>query len=276
VALAVGAPFIDITVTEPKPYRDPMHIFTLRIRAAPKAEMVPYELVTEGVDGSVFTDDCLPCGRPTIIVPIAGTFLLGKVAENPLNTYYRVDSIEFVSLLDSFFLYVTGSGSYLQGGEVALVQGMDLELKVEETGLTTSGAILASGNVHVAVTLPKIDVDLEHQNPESDFHVFSLTIIARPAAVKPVEFRRGDANADGATEISDAIFTLSSLFFGTEAATCQKAADTNDDGIVDVSDAVFLLNFLFLGGRAPNEPLESCGVEPMPDGLTCESFAGCK
>jgi len=96
-----------------------------------------------------------------------------------------------------------------------------------------------------------------------------------PVSNPPSPFTRGDANADGFTDISDAIFILSFLFLGTEEVPCEQAANTNDEGVVEISDAVFLLNYLFLGGKAPNEPFQSCGVDPMPDGLTCKSFAEC-
>ena len=98
------------------------------------------------------------------------------------------------------------------------------------------------------------------------------------AMVGPVGtfYRRGDANADGKTDITDAIFTLGHLFLGTQPPSCKKAADTNDDAKVDISDAVSLLSYLFLGAVAPEEPLKSCGIDPTPDELTCESFAGCQ
>jgi len=63
--------FLDITVTEPPPHRDPLHVYTLRLRAAPRARMVPYDLVTMGVSASTFIDDCPPCARVT--VPVSGT-----------------------------------------------------------------------------------------------------------------------------------------------------------------------------------------------------------
>jgi len=87
-------------------------------------------------------------------------------------------------------------------------------------------------------------------------------------------FRRGDANADGAIDLSDAVATLSDLFLGTRNVPCQKAADANGDGSVDISDAVFILSYLFLGSKAPSEPV-GCGTDPTSDELTCESFEAC-
>src|SRR4030095_13920324 len=51
-------------------------------------------------------------------------------------------------------------------------------------------------------------------------------------------FRRGDANSDAILDLSDAIFTLASLFSGGPAPACEDAADSNDDGTLDISDAI--------------------------------------
>jgi hypothetical protein len=88
-------------------------------------------------------------------------------------------------------------------------------------------------------------------------------------------FRRGDANADSTTDISDAIKVLSFLFTGGKALSCQEATDVTDDGTVDISDGIALLSYLFLGGKAPSEPFAECGTDPTADGLTCEEFEPC-
>jgi hypothetical protein len=115
-------------------------------------------------------------------------------------------------------------------------------------------------------------------HPEHQF----LTLSQAPAlgtCVIPVRvgtfFLRGDANVDGTTDISDAIVVLGFLFLGAGEVPCEQASDSNDDGTVDLSDAVFLLSHLFLGGTAPSEPFGTCGTDPTPDRLTCESFERC-
>ena len=67
-------------------------------------------------------------------------------------------------------------------------------------------------------------------------------------------FRRGDANADGAVNLSDAVYTLSYLFEGATEPPCLKAADSDDSGGVNLSDALVTLNFLYGGGSAPPAP----------------------
>jgi hypothetical protein len=90
-------------------------------------------------------------------------------------------------------------------------------------------------------------------------------------------FRRGDANADGETDIGDAMAILGFLYRGEPPElSCRKAGDVNDSGAVDISDPVYLLGYVFLGGPAPKSPFPECGVDPFIDDLTCESFPVCQ
>jgi hypothetical protein len=74
----------------------------------------------------------------------------------------------------------------------------------------------------------------------------------------------GDANQDGALDLSDAIWILGHLFLGTSAALpCEGGTasrpgpgdlalvDVNGDGAIDLSDPVRILGFLFLGSGPP-------------------------
>jgi len=88
-------------------------------------------------------------------------------------------------------------------------------------------------------------------------------------------FVRGDCNADGNTDVSDAVCTLLYLFLGGREPPCVKSADADDSGKVDVTDAIHLLHGLFLGGPAPSTPFPGCGEDPTPDELSCEAFPRC-
>ncbi len=78
-------------------------------------------------------------------------------------------------------------------------------------------------------------------------------------------FLRGDANADGAVDISDPRFTLNYLFVSGEAPNCLDAADANDDGGVDISDPIMTLQALFVDDTELPEPFPSLGKDPTPD-----------
>ena len=89
-------------------------------------------------------------------------------------------------------------------------------------------------------------------------------------------FRRGDVNADGAVDLADPLGLLGVLFLDGELPpVCMKAADADDDGRLNLSDAVRILLHLFGGQGALPDPFEDCGVDPTPDGLSCESFEVC-
>jgi hypothetical protein len=88
-------------------------------------------------------------------------------------------------------------------------------------------------------------------------------------------FHRGDTNADGKTDISDAIAALLHLFSGT-SVSCEDAVDVNDDGQTNIADPIALLAYLFAGGAPPPLPFLECGLDPTADEITCDSFAPCE
>jgi hypothetical protein len=273
-------PVIDITVTETTE-RDLAHKYSLRIRAAPEAKAyVPYQLVAmpgENVEkGSYFIDDCPICGKPTVIIPIEGTFTLGEIEETPnYVTIYRIDDIDFTSMPEFDEYDLTGGGIYRYGGHLAILQSASLLIEVVIPGLyTESGAILFADSEPVPATLPAIDILLKHKNPLSEAHVYTLHIVAEPQKQETF-FRRGNANADDDINIADAVYTLSYLFASAETPPCEKALDSNGDGDLNIADPIALLGYLFGGVLTLPEPFASCGVDPQSDELTCEAFPPC-
>jgi hypothetical protein len=92
-------------------------------------------------------------------------------------------------------------------------------------------------------------------------------------------FVRSDSNGDGELDLSDAIFSLVSLFLGIGVPPCMDAADANDDGEFDISDPLFTIVWLFIGGNPPPPPYgsipEACGLDPTEDRLGCEFYGPC-
>jgi len=91
-------------------------------------------------------------------------------------------------------------------------------------------------------------------------------------------FRRGDVNADGETNIADAIALFGWLFQGDSPPSCLDASDTDNTGDQNLTDGVFLLTFLFQGGSAPPDPgTQDCGSDPDPEELNtgCGAFPPC-
>ncbi|MCA8960664.1 MAG: hypothetical protein KDC38_09135 [Planctomycetes bacterium] len=124
-----------------------------------------------------------------------------------------------------------------------------------------------NGNYALAPTSPCIDAGDPASDPDPDGSVADLGAFAFSA----LPFIRGDANLDGRFDISDAVFSLFSLFLpGAPSFGCDDAADSNDDGIIDVSDGVYTLAALFVVGSAPPAPpYPGCGVDPTEDPLEC-------
>ncbi|MDP7039602.1 MAG: hypothetical protein QGI45_10625 [Myxococcota bacterium] len=93
---------------------------------------------------------------------------------------------------------------------------------------------------------------------------FTFTVLS------PVPFLRGDANFDGAVDITDIIHINNVLSLGRGSFPCEDAADANDDGSVDISDSVYLSSYLYLGqiDTLP-EPFESPGFDLTLDDKKC-------
>jgi ferredoxin len=83
-------------------------------------------------------------------------------------------------------------------------------------------------------------------------------------------FRRGDANADGGSDLSDAVRVLQHLFGGAELG-CLEAGDVDGSGAIDISDPLHLLAFLFREGPPPAEPHGRCDTRPGGPRLGCET-----
>jgi hypothetical protein len=96
---------------------------------------------------------------------------------------------------------------------------------------------------------------------------------AYPAAPADGYFIRGDANADGAFDISDAISVLFYLFSGgASTPRCLDALDADDTGTVDITDPLYILGALFQNGPVPPAPFPDPGTDPTTgDPYDCAS-----
>ena len=91
-----------------------------------------------------------------------------------------------------------------------------------------------------------------------------------------VSFVRGDVDAGGSVDLSDAVGIFNHLFLGAEEPPCLAAADADDSGSVDITDGIYLLNYLFLGGPAPAAPFPACARHDEWPGLKCLHFEACR
>ncbi len=107
----------------------------------------------------------------------------------------------------------------------------------------------------------------EYYDPDVQATTRGPALTVSPLEVQPGSFIRGDANADGVIDISDAIAMLGHFFVGDFSIQCIDRADVNDDGETNLTDVIDLLNFLFLGGEPPEAPFPQPGLDETLDNL---------
>ena len=98
-----------------------------------------------------------PCLCPLMIgVPIKGTFLLTPTGFDGLYNTYAITNISWIFSINRTNLFVTGSGAYKVGGEVALEQELSLDLHLGASLLEH----FDSGLVPVSISFPDIKVSI--------------------------------------------------------------------------------------------------------------------
>lgn len=129
------------------------------------------------LEGSTLTDDCTICGRPSIIMPMRGTFQLAFREENPLFRTYDVQELVFHAQTGATTYKVTGAGTYEIGGEVALVHRMQLNAQINDR----KDVELGSDQTPLPRFWPMIEMEIrEPDEPPDPLHVFSMHIVAAP------------------------------------------------------------------------------------------------
>ncbi|MBN1441465.1 MAG: lamin tail domain-containing protein [Planctomycetes bacterium] len=158
----------------------------------------------------------------------------------------------------NFALAFEGEQIYLHDLEehgFGVIHGIEFAFTSEEI-LNRSVSLIPDGDVDCV----RISTDEYPPTPR-------LPNAGEPCATEP-EFRRGDANTDGAVDLSDGVFILNYLFTGGRTPDCFDAADTDDNGTLELTDAVRIFSYLFLGAAAPPSPgPDDPGPDPSDDGL---------
>jgi hypothetical protein len=153
--------------------------------------------------------------------------------------------------------------------------------------------LVASGVALPKLTPPELDLLTEYRWRVVAVNVAGVTSGPewRFRTAGGVRFVRGDVDASGRINITDAIFLLDWLFQGGPRPPCVDAADVDDDGgqRPAITDAIALLLWLFQGGRPPMPPgptqatyaLADCGIDTTsgpperPDAMDCAAFPPC-
>jgi hypothetical protein len=140
------------------------------------ATCVAYTLL----EGSYFVDDCLVCGRPTILLPMRGTFELVLQQNTAPYTRYAIQNLDFTaSAGTSLEKRITGQGTYTRFEEFAILQDMTLATLVRDTW-TNHPAFFTNNSRVVQVPFPLIQADLTQTNGTL-LQTFSMHLLAAPA-----------------------------------------------------------------------------------------------
>lgn len=136
------------------------------------------------------------------------------------------------------------------GSQTALLSGEQLKWQV----VTASGGTATGGGFTLSSSLGQTAVG---KGTSASFHLTHGFLQNFGTAVAPCT-RCGDANNDGAKDISDVVFLIAYIFSGGAApGECnlpRGLGDADGSGYVDISDVVYLIAYIFAGGFPPHCP----------------------
>jgi len=134
-------------------------------------------------DASLFATGCFDlCACPVLESPLKGTFVLTRLAPDPLFEHYQVSDVNWIAQQPGGPVAITGSGSYRVGGEFAVQHQMTLDLVVggHAPKLFDSGLVLGGGE------FPRILIKVRvHLTPACMDTVITLRALPAVAGADP-------------------------------------------------------------------------------------------
>ncbi len=140
----------------------------------PAGQRVAYTLLED----SSFEDDCLICGRPTILQPLRGSFDLVLVQDTPPYMHYAIQNIDFTAEPPWLERWITGDGTYVRFEEFARVQNMTLAVTVTDQ-YTNLPAYFTNQTPIATQPIPLIQANLGQTNGTL-LQTFSMQLFAAP------------------------------------------------------------------------------------------------
>jgi hypothetical protein len=112
------------------------------------------------LEGSSLADECLICGRPTIIIPMRGSFTLRRGSVSPISQTFSIENANFQAGPDYTF---QGSGTYTLSGDFVVHQSMTLtgELK---TATETKQVAFTNETTEITRRWPMLSATLMQTN----------------------------------------------------------------------------------------------------------------
>ena len=225
-------------------------------------------------------------GGVSVRVPFDGA-LSGPVTVSARNPDAEVESEEteglftvslpaplVTGILPEFGAAGGGDEILLSGGY--FFEGITVFFGDQEAPSVTRFGPDADSTVLLRVTTPpgrgEVEVRAVNTRPGRAESADSMSFTYRGAE----GYTRGDADASGDINLTDAVLLLNFLFSGGAAPACQAAADTDRSGSLAMTDAIQILNFLFLGAAEFPAPFPDCGQDPLGELLECEASRTCQ
>jgi hypothetical protein len=127
-------------------------------------------------EGSILIDDTDILMRPTLMVPIQGSFYLKRLPSNPLFTNYAIQDLRLKSTTSDSSYTGKFNGTYRYGGEFALTQQMILKGYINNSPLLTLDSYMTVPTIRY----PWIEIDLVQVDPNNPFQYYRLHLVAAP------------------------------------------------------------------------------------------------
>jgi hypothetical protein len=144
-----------------------------------KAQTVTNTALYQVNQDSSFEEGCIPpCLCPDMFpVPVTGTFLLTPTGYDGLYNTYAVTNVKWHVPINGADMVVTGSGTYKVGGEVALLQELELDLQFGGADVKH----FDSGLGPMAAPFPEIKLSISTTNKICFAAAFKLAASPAPA-----------------------------------------------------------------------------------------------
>jgi hypothetical protein len=199
-----------------------------------------------------------------LIIIVLGFFLIPVKGNSQLSFTYTSTSIQKNGMLDSVAAYtstLTNTGSVADTYDVDMIEKPPTPVEWW-VRFCSSGFCWDSTITHAPIPVSldpsesgEILLDIRPYTFGTGNVTMRVTSRTNPGLTDSITFtlyvRRGDANGDGSTSVSDVVFLINYLFKGGPSPVPLESGDVNCDTSVSVSDVVYLVNYLFKGGPPP-------------------------
>jgi len=199
-----------------------------------------------------------------IIILVVGFFLIPVKSNSQVSFTYTAPATQKSGIIDSL---ATFNSTLTNTGSVADTYDVDLIRKPPTPvqwwiRFCSSGICWDSTTTHAPIPVSlgpsesgEILLDIKPDTFGTGNVTMRITSRTNLSLSDSITFtlyvRRGDANGDGKTTVSDVVFLVNYLFKGGPAPVPLESGNANCDTKVTVSDVVYLVNYLFKGGPPP-------------------------